>query len=95
MYGMLPTRPLSTKLFLIFTLDILYIHHSFPFARRTSKAAARKKKVGYFCSLGPHLEKTIKMFSYDDQISHGVSTIPVLRSTRIHLSHDPQIIINA
>ena len=31
----------------------------------------------YVCSLGPHLEKTIKMFTYDDQTSHGdgVSTI--------------------
>jgi len=35
----------STKLFLMFTLDILYIHHSFPFAMQTTKAAARKKKV--------------------------------------------------
>jgi len=42
---MLPTRPFSTKLFLMFTLDILYLHHSFPFAMRTTKAAARKKKV--------------------------------------------------
>ena len=28
----------------MFTLDILYIHHSFPFAMRMTKAAARKKK---------------------------------------------------
>ena len=45
MYGMLPTLPFSTKLFLMFTLGILYIYHSFPFAVRTTKAAARKKKV--------------------------------------------------
>ena len=44
MYGMLPTRPFSTKLVLMFTLDILYIHHSFPFAMRTANAAAKKKK---------------------------------------------------
>ena len=37
----------------------------------------------YFCSLGPHLKKIIKMFTYDDQTSHGVSTILVLwRSMR-------------
>ena len=39
----------------------------------------------YFCSLGPHLEKTIKMFTYDDQTSHGVSTIPVLRVCTCHV----------
>ena len=33
----------------------------------------------YFCSLGLHLENTIKMFTYDDQTLHGVSTTPVLR----------------
>ena len=33
------------KLILMFTLDILYIHHTFPFAMRTANAAARKKKV--------------------------------------------------
>ena len=44
MYGMLPTRQLSTTLFLMFTLDILYIPHSFPFAMRMANAAARKKK---------------------------------------------------
>ena len=44
MYGMLPTRPLSTWLFLMYTLDILYLHHSFPFAIRTTKTAARKTK---------------------------------------------------
>ena len=44
MYGMLPTRPLSTLLFLMYTLDILYIHHSFPFAIRTTKAQLERKK---------------------------------------------------
>ena len=39
----------------------------------------------YFCSLGPHLAKTIKMFTYDDQTSHGVSTIPVLRVCTCHV----------
>ena len=39
----------------------------------------------YFCSLGPHLEKPIKMFTYDDQTSHGVSTIPVLRVYTCHV----------
>ena len=41
---MLPTRPLSKKLCLMFTLDILFIHRSFPFAMSETKAAARKKK---------------------------------------------------
>ena len=41
MYGMLP---LSTLLFLMYTLDILYIHHSFPFAIRTTKAQLERKK---------------------------------------------------
>ena len=40
---------------------------------------------GYFCSLGPHFEKTIKMFTYDDQTSHGVSTTPVLRVCTCHV----------
>ena len=39
----------------------------------------------YFCSLGPHLEKTIKMFTYDDQTSHGLSTTPVLRVCIFHV----------
>ena len=30
-------------------------------------------------SLGPHLEKNIKMITYDDQTSQGVSTTPELR----------------
>ena len=33
---------------------------------------------GYFCSLGPHLEKNTKMVTYDDQTSQGVSATPVL-----------------
>ena len=41
---MLPTRPLSTLLFLMYTLDILYIHHSFPFAIQTTKAQLERKK---------------------------------------------------
>ena len=44
MYGMLPTRPLSTLLFLMYSLDILYIHHSFPYAIRTTKAQLERKK---------------------------------------------------
>ena len=28
--------------------------------------------IGYFCSLGPHLEKTNKMITYDDQTSQDV-----------------------
>ena len=39
----------------------------------------------YFCSLGPHLEKTIKMITYDDQTSHAVSTTPVLRVCTCHV----------
>jgi len=39
----------------------------------------------YFCSLGPHLEKPIKMFTYDDQTTHGVSTISVLRVRTCHV----------
>ena len=42
---------------------------------------------GYFCSLGPHLEKTITMFTYDDQTLHGVSTIPVLRVYTCRMIH--------
>ena len=33
---------------------------------------------GYFCSYILHLEKTLKMITYDDQTSQGVSTTPVL-----------------
>ena len=40
-----PDTPTLNKIILLFTLDILYIHHSFPFAMGTTKAAARKKKV--------------------------------------------------
>ena len=39
----------------------------------------------YFCSLGPHLEKTNKMITYDDQTSQGVSTTPVLRVCTCHV----------
>ena len=42
--GMLPTRPLSTLLFLMYTLDILYSHHRFPFAIRTTEAQLERKK---------------------------------------------------
>ena len=41
--------------------------------------------VGYFCSLGPHLEKNIKMFTYDDQTSYGLCTTPVLRVCICHV----------
>ena len=40
---------------------------------------------GYFCSLGPHLEKTNKMITYDDQTSQDVSTTPVLRVCTCHV----------
>ena len=39
----------------------------------------------YVCSLGPHLEKSIKMITYGDQTSHGVSTIPVLCVCTCHV----------
>ena len=39
----------------------------------------------YFCSLGPHLEKNIKMITYDDQTSLAVSTTPVLRVCTCHV----------
>ena len=38
-----PHTPTLNLLFLMFTLDILYIHHSFLFAIRTAKAAAKVK----------------------------------------------------
>ena len=47
----------------------------------------REEQKRYFCSLGPHLEKTIKMFTYDDQTSHGVSTTPLLRVYTCHMIH--------
>ena len=53
MYGMLPTRPLSPLLFLMYTLDILYIHQSFPFAIRTIKAAVIERKRLFRNSTGP------------------------------------------
>ena len=43
------------------------------------------EKKGYFCSLGPHLEKTNKMITYDDQTSQDVSTRPVLRVCTCHV----------
>ena len=46
---------------------------------------ARWRKVVHFCSLGPHLEKPIKMITYDDQTSHAVSTTPVLRVCTCHV----------
>jgi len=39
---MLPTRP-TGDIILMFTLDILYSHHSLAFAIQTAKAAAKKK----------------------------------------------------
>ena len=41
---MLPTRPLSTFLFVMLTLDNLYSHHNLSFAIRTAKAAANVKQ---------------------------------------------------
>ena len=48
---------------------------------------SRHQTARYFCSLGPHLENTIKMFTYDDQTSQGVSTTPVLRVYTCHMIH--------
>ena len=42
-----PDMPTLNLLFLMFTLDILYIHHSLSFAIRTAKAAAKVKKGVY------------------------------------------------
>ena len=42
-----PDTPTLYLLFLMFTLDILYFHHSFSFAIRTAKAAAKVKKGVY------------------------------------------------
>ena len=39
-----PDTPTLNLLFVMFTLDILYIHHSLSFAIRTAKAAAKVKK---------------------------------------------------
>ena len=41
--------------------------------------------VRYFCSLGPHLEKTNEMITYDDQTSYGLSTTPVLNVCICHV----------
>ena len=40
-----PDTPTLNLLFLMFSLGILYIHHSLSFAIRTVKAAAKVKKV--------------------------------------------------
>ena len=42
-----PNMPTLNELFLMFTRDILYIHHSLSFAIRTAKAAAKVKKGVY------------------------------------------------
>ena len=52
-----------------------------------STTAISGKEFGYFCSLDPHLKKPIKMFTYDDQTLHGVSTIHVLRVHTCHMIH--------
>ena len=39
-----PDTPTFNVLFLMLTMDILYIHNSLPFAIRKAKAAARVKK---------------------------------------------------
>ena len=39
-----PDMPTLNLLFLMFKLDILYIHHSLSFAIRTAKAAAKVKR---------------------------------------------------
>ena len=41
---MLPTRITTTTLFLMFVLDILYIHRSLAFSIRTAKVAAKEKR---------------------------------------------------
>ena len=42
-----PDTPVLNLLVLMFTLDIIYIHHSLSFAIRTAKAAAKVKKGVY------------------------------------------------
>ena len=42
-----PDTPTFNLLFFMFTLDILYIHHSLSFAIRTAKVAANVKKDVY------------------------------------------------
>ena len=44
MFVYAPDTPILNLLFLTFTLDILYIHHSLTFALRTAKAAIKDKK---------------------------------------------------
>ena len=41
------------------------------------------------------LHENVHLRRYDDQTSHGVSTIVYTCTTRMHLSRDPKIIINA
>ena len=40
-----PDSPTLNLLFVMFTLDIIYIHHSLSFTIRTAKTAAKAKKV--------------------------------------------------
>ena len=48
-----PTTPTVNIVFLMFTLDILYIHHNLSFTIRTTKAAAIKvKKVSIDTNTG-------------------------------------------
>ena len=42
-----PDTPALNILFVMFTLDILYIHHSLSFAKQPEKAAAKVKKGVY------------------------------------------------
>ena len=42
-----PDTPTLNLLFVMFTLDILYIHHSLSFAMRTATAASKVKKDVY------------------------------------------------
>ena len=60
----------------------------------TGSIEAKDSQVngGYLCSLGTHLENNIKMITYDDQTSQGVSITPVLRVCTYNVI---QTIINA
>ena len=42
-----PNTPTLDLLFLVFILDVLYIHHSLSFAIRTAKAVPKVKKGVY------------------------------------------------
>ncbi len=46
-FGDAPDTPTLNLLFVMFTLEILYIHHSLSFAIQTAKAAAKVKKGVY------------------------------------------------